>query len=67
MLEAYLQEVGQDQPFVLAGERMGEVGEALKLCVNLLSLGCGELVYELSGANGGVCDNEAFSHVKDAK
>jgi hypothetical protein len=45
--------VCQDLLFVLAGKRMGDVCEALKLGVNLLSLTHEELVFKLRCAERG--------------
>jgi hypothetical protein len=46
---------------------MGEVREALKLVVNLLSLAREELVYKLRCANRGAGDGETLVRVKDAE
>jgi hypothetical protein len=43
--------VGQDHPFVLTGQWVGEVKQALKLVVELLSLAGEEVMHELVGAN----------------
>jgi hypothetical protein len=59
--------VGQDRPFVLPGERLGEVREALKLVVNLLSLAREELVYKLCCADRGASNDETFAWGKDTE
>jgi hypothetical protein len=45
--------VRQDHPFVLKGQRIGEVGQALALAVVLSSLASEECVYKLVCADWG--------------
>jgi hypothetical protein len=44
---------------------MGEVKQALKLVVDLLSLAVEEVLHELVGANGSADNDQAVAGVKD--